>query len=86
MTERRGSKSIHPKLEALGWGKKDATEVIDLGLARVRKTTIDSSSAYRRSVESLSKVTRELDDELDEDDEDEDDLFDDVITEKHAIP
>ena len=82
MAERK--RSVHPKLEALGWEDCDPTEVINLGLERLRRS--DAASAFRKSAESLAKGAREHVSLDDDEDEDEDDIFDDVPTDRHAIP
>jgi len=59
-------KPSHPKLEALGWDEKEPTEVIDLGLERVRKTASEGDAAFRSSLECVAKAAKKLD-ELEED-------------------
>lgn len=57
----------YPRLEALGWDRKEPTEIIMLGLERVKQTVADGDAAFRNSVASVVKITRELGAEIEDD-------------------
>ena len=60
-------KPSYSKLEALGWDEKEATEVIELGLARVRQTAREGDAAFRSSLEGIRRAAEKLE-ELEADD------------------
>ena len=57
--------SLYPRLDRLGWESKDVTEVIDLGLEKLRRTTDRAEKRMRRSRERLCLKARVLTDEMD---------------------
>jgi hypothetical protein len=58
MTKRR--KPSNPRLEAEGWDDKEATEVIDLALERVKRGAVEGCEKLRHSMESLSQTSEEV--------------------------
>ena len=62
MTRKAKKKPSNPKLEALGWDDKEATEVIELGLERVRRTSEAGREAYQSSLEVVARAKQKLDD------------------------
>lgn len=60
MTRKPRKSPSHPRLEAEGWDDREATDVIDLALERVKKTTADAEEKLRVSREDLSRCSREL--------------------------
>lgn len=59
-------KKSYPRLEALGWDEEEATDIIDLGLARLRQTTSRAESEFARSCEHIRVSREELDADLQE--------------------
>lgn len=64
MTKRK--KKSYPRLEALGWDEEEATDIIDLGLARLRQTTSRVESEVKFSRARIRESREQLDAELQE--------------------
>ncbi len=54
----RKKKPSHPRLEIEGWDEKEATEVIDLALERVKRGAERGAADLKRSRELLSKTSK----------------------------